>query len=89
MKVTDELMHPGCVSVFKDNSGVVRFHEDSHLCFKVETHNHPSSLEPYGGASTGIGGVIRDILGTGCAARPVASIDVFCFAPWFGRWISF
>jgi len=82
MKATKELAHQDCVSVFKDNSGVVKFDEDSNVCFKVETHNHPSSLEPYGGASTGIGGVIRDILGTGCAAKPFASVDVFCFSPW-------
>ncbi|MBU2101878.1 MAG: phosphoribosylformylglycinamidine synthase, partial [Candidatus Omnitrophica bacterium] len=82
MKATNEIKHPSCVSVFHDNSGVVRFDGDNNICFKVETHNHPSSLEPYGGASTGIGGVIRDIVGTGCAAKPFASIDVFCFAPW-------
>lgn len=82
MKATHTIKHPDCVSVFHDNSGVVRFDEHNNVCFKVETHNHPSSLEPYGGASTGIGGVIRDILGTGCAAKPFASIDVFCFSPW-------
>ena len=48
---------------------------------KVETHNHPSAIEPYGGAGTGIGGVIRDILGTGLGAQPVANTDVFCFGP--------
>jgi len=68
-----------CVSVFKDNAGIVRFDEHNDVCFKVETHNHPSAIEPYGGAGTGIGGVIRDILGTGLAARPIANIDVFCF----------
>jgi len=82
MRATNDIEHPDCVSVFHDNSGVVRFDEKNNICFKVETHNHPSSLEPYGGASTGIGGVIRDILGTGCAAKPFASIDVFCFSPW-------
>lgn len=82
MKATKEINSAGCVSVFHDNSGVVNFDEKNNVCFKVETHNHPSSLEPYGGASTGIGGVIRDILGTGCAAKPFASIDVFCFSPW-------
>jgi phosphoribosylformylglycinamidine synthase II len=69
-----------CVSVFKDNAGVVRFDEQFNLAFKVETHNHPSALEPYGGANTGIGGVIRDIMGTGLGAKPVANTDVFCFA---------
>ncbi|MFH1504761.1 MAG: phosphoribosylformylglycinamidine synthase subunit PurL [Candidatus Omnitrophota bacterium] len=82
MKATKEINSLECVSVFDDNSGIVRFDKDYNICFKVETHNHPSSLEPYGGASTGIGGVIRDILGTGCSAKPFASIDVFCFSPW-------
>lgn len=82
MKATNEIKSANCVSVFHDNSGVVKFDKDFNICFKVETHNHPSSLEPYGGASTGIGGVIRDILGTGLAAKPFASIDVFCFSPW-------
>ena len=50
------------------------------VCFKVETHNHPSALEPYGGANTGIGGVIRDPLGTGLGAKPICNTDVFCFA---------
>jgi phosphoribosylformylglycinamidine synthase II len=70
-----------CVSVFKDNAGVIRFDDNYNLVFKVETHNHPSALEPYGGANTGIGGVIRDPLGTGLGAKPVANTDVFCFAP--------
>ena len=70
-----------CVSVFKDNAGVVKFNDDFHACFKVETHNHPSALEPYGGANTGIGGVIRDPMGTGMGAKPVCNTDVFCFAP--------
>jgi phosphoribosylformylglycinamidine synthase len=70
-----------CVSVFVDNAGVVRFDDDYHICFKVETHNHPSAIEPYGGANTGLGGVIRDILGTGLGAKPIANTDVFCFAP--------
>ncbi len=70
-----------CVSVFEDNAGVVRFTDDYHACFKVETHNHPSAIEPYGGANTGLGGVIRDPLGTGLAAKPVCNTNVFCFAP--------
>lgn len=73
--------HDWCVSVFEDNAGVIRFHEDVHLVFKVETHNHPSAIEPYGGANTGLGGVIRDPMGTGLGARPICSTDVFCFAP--------
>jgi len=70
-----------CVSVFRDNSGVVRFDGDHDICVKVETHNHPSAIEPYGGAATGLGGVIRDILGTGLSAKPIANLDVFCVAP--------
>ncbi|MCM8795821.1 MAG: phosphoribosylformylglycinamidine synthase subunit PurL [Candidatus Omnitrophica bacterium] len=81
MKVTQELNKPWCVSVFKDNSGVIRFDEKYNVCFKVETHNHPSALEPFGGANTGIGGVIRDPLGTGLGAKPVLNSDVFCFGP--------
>ena len=69
-----------CVSVFADNAGVVTFDDHEHACIKVETHNHPSALEPYGGANTGLGGVIRDPMGTGLGARPVCNTDVFCFA---------
>jgi phosphoribosylformylglycinamidine synthase II len=79
MKATREIAHPLCLSVFHDNSGVIDFDEKYGVCFKVETHNHPSALEPYGGAATGIGGVIRDILGTGLGARPIMSTDIFCF----------
>ncbi|MCX5681011.1 MAG: AIR synthase-related protein, partial [Candidatus Omnitrophica bacterium] len=81
MKATFEINAPWCVSVFHDNSGVIKFDHDSHVCFKVETHNHPSALEPFGGANTGIGGVIRDSLGTGLGAKPIANTDIFCFAP--------
>jgi phosphoribosylformylglycinamidine synthase subunit PurSL len=70
-----------CVSVFQDNAGVVKFDDEHHVAFKVETHNRPSAIEPYGGANTGVGGVIRDTLGTGLGAKPVANTDVFCFAP--------
>ncbi|MCX7756947.1 MAG: phosphoribosylformylglycinamidine synthase subunit PurL [candidate division WOR-3 bacterium] len=80
-KVTYELNKPWCLSVFEDNSGVIEFNKDYGISFKVETHNHPSALEPYGGASTGIGGVIRDCLGTGLGSKPIANTDVFCFAP--------
>lgn len=79
MKATEEINHPLCLSVFHDNSGVIEFDEKYGICFKVETHNHPSALEPYGGAATGIGGVIRDILGTGLGAKPIMNTDVFCF----------
>lgn len=69
-----------CLSVFKDNAGVIRFTEDHHLCVKVETHNSPSALDPYGGALTGIVGVNRDPMGTGMGANLLCNTDVFCFA---------
>jgi phosphoribosylformylglycinamidine synthase subunit PurSL len=68
------------LSVFKDNAGIIAFDDTTAVCVKVETHNHPSALEPYGGAATGIGGCIRDVIGTGLGARPIASTDVFCVA---------
>ena len=70
-----------CVSVFKDNAGIVRFDDRFNVAFKVETHNRPSAIEPYGGANTGVGGVIRDTLGTGMGAKPICNTDIFCFAP--------
>ena len=81
MRPARELKSPRLLSVFKDNSGVMAFDDEYGVCFKVETHNHPSALEPYGGAATGIGGVIRDPLGTGRGAKPIANTDVFCFGP--------
>ncbi len=78
-KATKQLGKDWCISVFADNAGVVEFDEDSAICFKVETHNHPSALDPYGGSATGIGGVIRDPMGTGLGARPIANTDIFCF----------
>ena len=80
-RATHELDKDWCISVFEDNAGVVDFDEDYAVCFKVETHNHPSAIEPYGGAATGIGGVIRDPMGTGLGAKPIANTDIFCFAP--------
>ena len=80
-KATKELNKEWCISVFSDNAGVVEFDEDSAVCFKVETHNRPSALDPYGGSTTGIGGVIRDPMGTGLGARPIANTDIFCFGP--------
>ncbi|HAT10232.1 MAG TPA: phosphoribosylformylglycinamidine synthase subunit PurL [Planctomycetes bacterium] len=78
-KATHELAKPWCWSVFKDNSGVIEFEGDLGVCIKVETHNRPSAIEPYGGANTGLGGVIRDIVGTGLGAKPIFNTDVFCF----------
>ncbi|MBI4846486.1 MAG: phosphoribosylformylglycinamidine synthase subunit PurL [Candidatus Omnitrophica bacterium] len=79
MSATRKLKKSWCVSVFKDNAGIIKFDKDYNICFKVETHNHPSALDPYGGAGTGIGGVIRDILGVGLGAKPIMNTDVFCF----------
>lgn len=69
------------LSLFEDNAGVIALGSKWALAFKVETHNHPSAVEPYGGAATGVGGVIRDILGVGRGARPIAVTDVFCVGP--------
>ncbi len=70
-----------CLSVFVDNAGVIKLDEKWALAFKVETHNSPSALDPYGGALTGIVGVNRDPLGTGKGAKLIFNTDVFCFAP--------
>lgn len=67
-----------CVSVFSDNSGGVAFDEDFLITHKVETHNSPSALDPFGGAITGIVGVNRDTLGFGLGAKPVANVYGFC-----------
>lgn len=64
-------------SAFVDNAGIIAFNDKWDIALKAETHNHPSALEPFGGANTGIGGVIRDILGV--SARPIANTDVLCF----------
>ncbi|RJQ28049.1 MAG: phosphoribosylformylglycinamidine synthase subunit PurL [Peptococcaceae bacterium] len=80
-EVTESLRHPLVLSAFVDNSGVMEFYEGLAICGKVETHNSPSAIEPYGGAMTGSGGVFRDIMGTGRGAKVVASTDMFCFAP--------
>lgn len=80
--ITEQIMvqKPGFVlSAFHDNAGFIDLDDDLAICLKAETHNHPSAIEPYAGANTGLGGVIRDILGAGKGAKPVASLDVFCF----------
>ncbi len=69
------------LSCFHDNAGFIKLDDEQAICLKAETHNHPSAIEPYAGANTGLGGVIRDILGAGKASKPVASLDVFCFGP--------
>ncbi len=69
-----------CKSVFKDNAGVLAFNDDYDVCIKVETHNSPSALDPYGGALTGIVGVNRDPMGTGMGAELICNTNVFCVA---------
>lgn len=76
---TVRLGKPWVRSAFVDNAGVIAFDARHDLSFKVETHNHPSALEPYGGAHTGVGGVIRDVLAV--SAEPIANTDVLCFGP--------
>ena len=70
-----------CISVFKDNAGGIVFDDEYVITHKVETHNTPSALDPFGGAITGIGGVNRDAIGFGLGAKPVANVYGFCFAP--------
>ena len=79
MRATQQINHPWIVSAFSDNAGIVRFTETQDIAFKVETHNHPSAIEPFGGANTGLGGVIRDVLGV--SAQPIACTDILCFGP--------
>ncbi len=69
-----------CVSVFHDNAGGIVFDENWIICDKVETHNSPSALDPFGGAITGIVGVNRDIVGFGKSAKPVINRYGYCFA---------
>ena len=78
-RVVEELRPSWCLSVFEDNAGIIEFDEEHAIAVKVETHNHPSAIEPFGGAATGIGGVIRDVLGVW--ADPIACTDVLCFGP--------
>lgn len=77
--VTDQVAKPWVRSAFVDNAGIIAFDDRYDLAFKVETHNHPSALEPFGGANTGVGGVVRDVIGV--SARPIANTDVLCFGP--------
>ncbi|NWF87502.1 phosphoribosylformylglycinamidine synthase subunit PurL [Candidatus Bathyarchaeota archaeon] len=79
VKVVEEINPKWCFSVFEDNAGIIRFDRDYGVAIKVETHNHPSAIEPFGGAATGVGGVIRDILGVW--ADPIACTDVLGFGP--------
>jgi phosphoribosylformylglycinamidine synthase subunit PurSL len=76
---TRQILAPWVRSAFTDNAGIIDFDGANEISFKVETHNHPSAIEPFGGANTGTGGVIRDIIGV--SARPIAATDVLCFGP--------
>src|SRR5205085_8662102 len=79
MRATQQVERPWVVSAFSDNAGIVSFTSSHDIAFKVETHNHPSAIEPFGGANTGVGGVIRDVLGV--SAQPIACTDILCFGP--------
>ena len=76
---TKEMAMPFVISAFDGNAGIVSFADGVRLAIKAETHNHPSAIEPFGGANTGVGGVIRDIMAA--PARPVALTDILCFGP--------
>jgi phosphoribosylformylglycinamidine synthase II len=76
---TEKINAPWVISAFVDNAGIIDFDDEFEISFKAETHNHPSAVEPFGGANTGVGGVIRDILGV--SAKPIANTDVLCFGP--------
>ena len=75
----NEALSSFVLSAFVDNAGILAFGENHEVSIKVETHNHPSALEPFGGANTGVGGVVRDVLGV--SALPIANTDVLCFGP--------
>ena len=79
MRAKEAIKRPWVVSAFSDNAGIIRFTDSQDIAFKVETHNHPSAIEPFGGANTGVGGVIRDVLGV--SAQPIACTDILCFGP--------
>ncbi len=79
MRATEQVKPTWLVSAFSDNAGIIRLTATQDIAFKVETHNHPSAIEPFGGANTGVGGVIRDVLGV--SAQPIACTDVLCFGP--------
>ncbi len=74
---TEKIAAPWALSAFVDNAGIIDLDGENEVSFKVETHNHPSAIEPFGGANTGVGGVIRDVLGV--SHKPVANTDVLCF----------
>ena len=65
--------------VAREDAGVMEFDKDHYYCVALESHNHPSAVEPYGGAATGVGGIIRDVICMG--AQPVAYVDPLFFGP--------
>ncbi|MEF8847535.1 MAG: phosphoribosylformylglycinamidine synthase subunit PurL [Candidatus Thermoplasmatota archaeon] len=65
--------------IAREDAGVVEFDEDHYYCAALESHNHPSAVEPYGGAATGVGGIVRDIVCMG--AQPISYIDPLFFGP--------
>ena len=76
---TESIAAPFVRSAFVGNAGIVEFTPGTTIALKAETHNHPSAVEPFGGANTGVGGVIRDVMGAG--HKPFAVTDVLCFGP--------
>jgi phosphoribosylformylglycinamidine synthase len=76
---TEQIAAPWVLSAFQDNAGIIDLDGENEISFKVETHNHPSAIEPFGGANTGVGGVIRDVIGV--SAKPIGNTDVLCFGP--------
>ncbi|MFP3032563.1 MAG: AIR synthase-related protein, partial [Wolbachia sp.] len=79
-RATREINSDICVSVFSDNAGGIIFDDDYLIVDKVETHNSPSALDPFGGAMTGVLGVNRDVVGFGKGAEPIMNTYYFCFA---------
>jgi len=65
--------------VTREDAGVIEFDKDHYYCAALESHNHPSAVEPYGGAATGVGGIVRDIVCMG--AQPIAYVDPLFFGP--------
>ncbi|MGZ4769934.1 MAG: phosphoribosylformylglycinamidine synthase subunit PurS, partial [Ilumatobacteraceae bacterium] len=76
---TDAIAAPFLRSAYVGNAGIVSFSPGTTIALKAETHNHPSAIEPFGGSNTGVGGVIRDVMGA--AHRPIAVTDILCFGP--------
>lgn len=76
---TDAIDAPFVRSSFVGNAGILGYTPGVTVAVKAETHNHPSAIEPFGGSNTGVGGVIRDVMGA--AHHPIAITDILCFGP--------